>query len=116
MKKLKTFESFLNERFSDNIAYIEAVKILKTLHGFSNKIKFKTENVNGYENIVYDDENLISKECLDKLKDSRFWNTEFASRIGIFSNNRINIGFEKSAQDILNIKDFDKKEWKPGNY
>jgi hypothetical protein len=116
MKKLKTFKSFLNESFSDKIAYIEAVNILKTLHEFSNKIKFKTENVNGYENIVYDDENLITKECLDKLKDRRFWNTEFTSTIGKFSNNRINIKFEKLAQDILNIKDFDKKDWKPGNY
>lgn len=109
MKNIKTFNGFLNESFGDKIAYIEAVKLLKTLHEFSNKIKFKTENVNGYENIVYDGPGLISKECLDKLKDRRFWNTEFASTIGKFSNNRINISFEKLAQDILNIKDFGKK-------
>jgi uncharacterized protein YkvS len=114
VKSIKIQESKVNERFSDSASYTEIVKILKSLHAFSDKIKFATENVNGIENIVYDDEKMITKGLLGELSNPKFWNTEFASSKGVFSNKRVNIRFEKSAQDILNIKDFDKKDWTPG--
>ncbi len=117
MNHIPTFDEFLNESFRSELeAYKEAVEILKTLHSFSNRIKFRVEDVNRYENIVYDDKDMITQECLDRLKNRNFWNTEFASTIGKFPNNRINISFEKSAQDILNIKDFDKKDWSPKDF
>ena len=120
MKNLQTFEEFLNENlnesFSDPIAYKEAVNILQTLHGFSNEISFRVEDVNRIYNIVYDDPKGLTEDCLKKLKNSNFWNTEFAPSTGKFSGGRINIHFEKTAQEILNIEDFDKKTWSPKKY
>jgi len=119
MKHVQTFESFLNESTSfgsKSDAYKEAVDILKKLHLYAGKIEFRTENVNGVDNIVYDDEKMITQGILDKLKDRRFWNTGFDASIGKFSNKRININFNKSVQDILNIKDFDKKDWSPKEF
>ena len=120
MKNLQTFEEFLNENlnesYSDKDAYKNAVDILKTLHGFSDKIKFRTEYVNGIYNIVYDDPKGMTEDCLKNLKSNKFWNTEFAPSTGKFSNVRVNIHFDKSAQEILNIEYFDKKDWTPKSY
>ena len=120
MKNLQTFEEFLNENlnesYSDKDAYKAAVDILKTLHGFSDKIKFRTEYVNGIYNVVYDDPKDLTGDCLKGLKDRKFWNTEFAPSTGKFSNTRVNIGFDKSAQEILDIENFDKKDWSPKSY
>ena len=90
---------------------ISIIDILKELHSFSNKIKFSIEWVNGIWNIVYDDLGQITKNCLDKLRSSKFWNTEFTPSIGIFNKERVNIRFPKSVQSILNIENFDKKDW-----
>lgn len=117
MKQFHTFEDFLNEAFrTESEAYNEVVNILKTLHSFSNRIKFRVENVNGSENIVYDDEKMITRDCLNRLKDRRFWNTGFDATTGIFGNKRVNINFHKSVQDGLNIKEFDKKDWSPKGF
>jgi hypothetical protein len=119
MKHIHTFESFLNEAASfksESDAYKEAVDILKSLHSYSNKIKFRVDNVNGTDNIVYDDEKMVTAGILDRLKDRRFWNTGFDATTGKFSGNRININFDKSVQDTLNIKDFDKKNWSPKGF
>ena len=116
MKHLKTFESFVNESYSDAAAYKAVVDILKTLHGFSNKLKFRVQDVNGIYNIVYDDPEGLTADCLKDLKDRRFWNTEFAPTTGRFGAGRININFLKSAQDILNIVAFDDRNWKPGKF
>jgi len=113
MKHIHTFESFLNEGLNDADARKAVVDILKTLHGFSDKIKFRTEDVNGIYNIVYDDPKGLTDDCLKDLKNSKFWNTGFASSIGKFGGNRVNIRFEKSSQEMLNIVDFDKKDWSP---
>jgi hypothetical protein len=109
MKHVKLFEQFLNE---SNKAHNDVLNILKTLHGFSNKIKFRIEEVNRHFNIVYDDPNEITQDCLKQFKDRKLWNTGFAPTIGKFANGRVNINFEIEAQDLLNIKDFDKKDWK----
>ncbi len=116
MKHIQTFESFLNESYSDTAAYKAAVDILKTLHSFSDRIKFRVQDVNGIYNIVYDDPEGLTADCLKDLKNSRFWNTEFAPTTGRFGAGRININFLKSAQDILNIVAFDDKNWSPGKY
>jgi hypothetical protein len=42
MKHVKLFEQFLNE---SNKAHNDVLNILKTLHGFSNKIKFRISNM-----------------------------------------------------------------------
>ena len=109
MKRVKLFEEFLNENTK---AYNDVLNILKTLHGFSNKIKFSIEDVNRRYNIVYDDPNEITQDFLKQFKDRKFWNTGFAPTIGKFANGKVNINFEIEAQDLLNIKDFDKKDWK----
>lgn len=120
MNKIPSFEEFLNENlnesYSNKDAYKAAVDILKTLHGFSDKIKFRTEYVNGIYNIVYDDPKEIAGNCLKDLKSNKFWNTEFAPSTGKFSNVRVNIHFDKSAQEILDIENFDKKDWSPKTY
>lgn len=87
--------------------------ILKLLHAYSNRVKFSIEDVNGYLNIVYDDTNNLTQDVLKKLKDRKFWNTDFAPTIGKFTNGRVNITFPKGAQDILKIQDFDKIDWDP---
>jgi hypothetical protein len=119
MNKIPSFEEFLNENlnesYSDKDAYKAAVDILKTLHGFSDKIKFRTEYVNGIYNIVYDDPKEISGNCLKDLKSNKFWNTEFAPSTAKFTD-RINLHFDKSAQEILDIENFDKKNWSPKSY
>ena len=119
MKNLQSFEEFLNENlneaYSSKDAYKNSVDILKTLHGFSDKIKFRTEWVNGIYNIVYDDPKGMAEDCLKRLKDRNFWNTEFAPSTAKFSS-RININFDKSAQEILDIENFDKKDWTPKPY
>jgi hypothetical protein len=105
----ESLETFLNEgRGTAN----DLIDILQALHEFSNVIKFSIEDVNGYLNIVYDDPKGITKDCLDRLRDRKFWNTEFAPTTGFFWG-RVNIHFEKSAQAMLNIEDFDKKIWSP---
>lgn len=106
----------LKESFNGMDSYKAAVNILKDLHGFSDKIRFRTEDVNGYYNIVYDDPNNITKDLLTRLKDSKFWNTEFAPTTGKFANGRVNVTFSKPAQEVLNIKDFDQKNWSPKQY
>ena len=120
MKNIQTFEEFLNESlnesYSDKEAYKTVVDILKTLHGFSDKIKFRTEYVNGIHNIVYDDPKGMTEDYLKNLKSNKFWNTEFAPSTGKFSGGRVNIRFEKSAQEILDIENFDKKNWSPKPY
>lgn len=120
MKNLQTFYEFLNENlnesYNDKDAYKAAVDILKTLHGFSDKIKFRTEYVNGIYNIVYDDPKDLTGDCLKGLKSNKFWNTEFAPSTSKFSNVRVNINFDKSAQEILDIENFDKKNWSPKTY
>ena len=120
MNKIPSFEEFLNENlnesYSDKDAYKNAVDILKTLHRFSDKIKFRTEDVNGTYNIVYDDPKGMTEDCLKNLKSNKFWNTEFAPSTGKFSNVRVNIHFDKSAQEILDIENFDKKNWSPKPY
>ena len=103
----------LKESFSNRDSYKNVTGILKDLHTFFDEIKFRTEWVNGYYNIVYDDPNNITKHLLTKLKDSKFWNTEFAPSTGKFANGRVNIVFSKYAQKILNIEDFDQKDWSP---
>jgi hypothetical protein len=117
MKHIHTFESFLNENLKESYSELDVYKavvdILKTLHGFSSKIKFRVEDVNGYFNIVYDDAQEMTKDCLKDLQNRKFWNTGFAPTIGKFASGRINITFEKSTQEILNIQNFDKKDWKP---
>lgn len=110
-KHIKLYEEFLNESFNDSKAQDVMTEILKTLHSFSNKIKFKTEEVNGYTNIVYDDPNSITEDCLKRLKDRNFWNTDFATTVGKFGGSRVNIAFNKKMQDLLNIKDFDNLDW-----
>ena len=120
MNKIPSFEEFLNENlnesYSDKDAYKAAVDILKTLHGFFDKIKFSTEDVNRYYNIVYDDPKDLTGDCLKGLKSNKFWNTEFAPSTGKFSGGRVNIHFDKSAQEILDIENFDKKNWSPKSY
>ena len=106
----------LNESYNDKDAYKAAVDILKTLHGFSDKIRFSTEDVNRIYNIVYDDPKEITGDCLKGLKSNKFWNTEFAPSTGKFPNGRVNINFNKSAQEILDIENFDKKDWSPKTY
>lgn len=86
---------------------------LKLLHKYSNRVKFSIEDVNGHLNIVYDDPNKLTQDCLKKLKDRKFWNTDFAPTIGKFTNGKVNIAFAPGAQDILKIKDFDKIDWDP---
>jgi hypothetical protein len=95
----------------------EIVDILKELHSslFSNQIRVRIENVNGYDNIVYDDPNMITKGILGKLRNSKFWNTGFDPTIGVFEGSRVNIVFQKHVQDNLNIANFDKQDWEP-NY
>ena len=93
--------------------YESLVKILETLHSFSDKIEFSTQEVNGYYNIVYDDPEQITKDSLKALRSREFWNTEFVPSVAIFDNNRVNIHFEKPAQEILNIKDFNNSNWTP---
>jgi len=110
MKNLQTFDEFLNE---GNVTVNDAIDILKTLHGFSSKIKFSVEDVNGYLNIVYDDPKGLTVDCLKKLKDRKFWNTDFAPTTGTFPGGRVNINFGKLVQSDLNIEDFDKKIWSP---
>jgi hypothetical protein len=112
MKHIPTFESFLNES-NDSNSFKAVVDILKTLHGFSKEIQFSTEDVNRVWNIVYDDPKGLTNDCLTKLRDRKFWNTDFAPSIGKFANGRVNIAFEKSVQDILNIENFDDKNWEP---
>ena len=120
MNKIPSFEEFLNENlneaYSDKDAYKAVVDILKTLHGFSDKIRFSTEDVNRHYNIVYDDPKEITGDCLKGLKSNKFWNTEFAPSTGKFENGRVNINFDKSAQEILDIENFDKKDWSPKTY
>jgi len=106
----ESFEAFLNE---GNATVNDAIDILKTLHGFSGKIKFSIEDVNGYLNIVYDDPKGVTTDCLKRLKDRKFWNTDFAPTTGTFPGGRVNINFGKSAQAMLNLEDFDKKVWSP---
>ncbi len=106
----ESLESFLNE---GNATVNDAIDILKTLHGFSSKIKFSVEDVNGYLNIVYDDPRGLTVDCLKKLKDRKFWNTDFAPTTGTFPGGRVNINFGKLVQSDLNIEDFDKKIWSP---
>lgn len=93
----------------------EIVNILKELHSFSDRIKFRTDWVNGVWNIVYEDKDMITKDVLRKLRDRKFWNTSFAPSVGVFGSRRVNIGFEKSVQDNLNIENFNKQGWKPNN-
>lgn len=113
MKHVKLFEEFVNESFNDSKAHSTMLEILKNLHSFSNEIKFLTEEVNGLYNIVYDDPKGITEDSLKKMKDRNFWNTDFATTIGKFGGSRVNIAFEKPAQDLLNIKEFDKTSWSP---
>jgi hypothetical protein len=115
MKHVKLFEEFTNESFNDSKAYSTMVEILKTLHSFSNEIKFRTEEVNGHYNIVYDDPKGTTEDSLKGMKDRNFWNTDFATTIGKFGGSRVNIAFQKSVQDLLNIKEFDKTSWSPKN-
>lgn len=103
----------LNESYNDKDAYKAAVDILKTLHGFSDKIRFSIEEVNRYYNIVYDDPKGLTSDCLKRLSDNKFWNTEYAPTTGKFPNGRVNITFQKSSQEILDIENFDKKNWSP---
>jgi hypothetical protein len=107
-----TIKESINES-NDSSSYKSVVDILKTLHSFSNRIKFRTQDINGYYNIVYDDLNQLTKNSITALKNRKLWNTEFEATVANFDNNRINIRFEKPAQEILNIKDFDKKNWTP---
>jgi hypothetical protein len=111
MKNLHTFEEFLNE--ADTASYKTVVDILKTLHEFSKEIKFSTEEVNRVWNIVYDDPKGLTDDCLKKLRDRKLWNTDFAPSVAKFDGTRVNIRFEKSVQDILDIENFDnfKNEW-----
>jgi hypothetical protein len=109
MKNLHTFEEFLNE--ADNTSYNIVVDILKNLHGFSNKIRFSTEDVNRVWNIVYDDPKGLTDDCLNKLRDRKLWNTDFSPSIGKFHSTRVNISFDKSVQDYLDIENFDDKNW-----
>jgi hypothetical protein len=104
------FESFLNEDV-DSTAYKTVVNILKDLHEFSNEIRFSTEDVNRVWNIVYDDPKGLTNDCLNKLRDRKLWNTDFAPSIGKFHGTRVNIGFDKSVQDYLDIENFDDKNW-----
>jgi len=110
MKNLQTYDEFLNE---GTATVNDAIGILKTLHGFYSKIKFSVEDVNGHLNIVYDDPKDLTVDCLKKLKDRKFWNTDFAPTIGTFPGGRVNINFGKLVQVDLNIEDFDKKIWSP---
>lgn len=112
-KRVRTFESFLNESLNDSEAYRIVVDLLKTLHSFTGKIKFRTEDVNGYYNIVYDDPSGLTEDIFKGLKSHKLWNTGFSPATAKFGGDRINIRFDKTAQDILNIKDFDKKDWSP---
>ena len=89
------------------------LSILTTLHGFSNRVKFSIEDVNGRLNIVYDDPSNLTQDVLKQLRDRKFWNTDVAPAIGRFENGRVNITFPKGAQDILKIQDFDKINWDP---
>ena len=116
MKYFQLFESFINEAYSDAAAYKAAVGILKTLHDFSDKLKFRVQDVNGIYNIVYDDPEGLTADCLKDLKDSRFWNTEFTPTVARFGAGRININFLKPAQDVLKIVAFDDRNWKPGKF
>jgi hypothetical protein len=111
-KLYKIHNESVNES-NDSSSYKSVVDILKTLHSFSNKIKFRIQYINGYYNIVYDDTNQITKNSIAALKNRKFWNTMFGATTANFGNDRINIRFEKPAQEILNIEDFDKKNWKP---
>lgn len=104
-------KQFLNEAFDNSKAHSDMLEIIKTLHSFSNEIKFRTEEVNGHYNIVYDDPKGTTEDSLKKMKNRKFWNTEFAPTIGKFRGSRVNITFGKSVQDMLNIKDFDQKNW-----
>lgn len=113
MKHVHTFESFLNESLNDSDAYKVVADLLKTLHSFTGKIKFRIENVNGYYNIVYDDPSGLTEDIFKGLKSHKLWNTGFSPATAKFGGDRINIHFDKTAQDILNIKDFDKKDWSP---
>ena len=118
--KLSKFRSIIREEVFkmvnedlNNTAGVqkEILQILKTLHAFSDKIKFRVQNVNGTDNIVYDDEQMLTQGIISKLKDRKFWNTGFDATIGKFPGNRINISFDKSVQDKLNIRNFDKTDW-----
>jgi hypothetical protein len=111
-KLYKIHNESVNES-NDSSSYKSVVDILKTLHSFSNKIKFRIQYINGYYNIVYDDTNQLTKNSIEALKNRKFWNTMFGATTANFGNDRINIRFEKPAQEILNIEDFDKKNWKP---
>ena len=104
----------VNEESLDNQAlYTDVVNILKTLHKLSDKIRFSVQEVNGIYNIVYDDSQDITKNILMKLRDHKFWNTEFAPTTGKFANGRVNINFSKKAQEVLDIQNFDKQSWSP---
>jgi hypothetical protein len=103
----------LKENMNESSAYNDVVNILKDLHGFSDKIRFSTEDVNRVWNIVYDDPKGLTDECLAKLRDRKFWNTDYAPSIGKFANGRVNLHFEKSVQDYLDIENFDDKNWSP---
>jgi len=103
----------LKENMNESSAYNDVVDILKDLHGFSKEIRFSTEDVNRVWNIVYDDPKDLTKGCLTQLRDRRFWNTDYAPSIGKFANGRVNLHFEKSVQDYLDIENFDDKNWSP---
>jgi hypothetical protein len=97
------------------VVKMDVIDILRNLHKFSNEIKFRVMEVNGYYNIVYDDPKGVTQDCLNNLKNRKFMNTGFDAVIGKFGS-RVNIVFEKSAQIILNIQEFDKKDWSPKKY
>lgn len=111
----------LNESLSKQDIEIlpQLLKLLKDLHSLRNKIKIRTEWVNGYWNIVFNDPEYISKEIMEKLKSIKTVNTFFDKSTLIVpymeNGKTVNIHFSKEAQKFLNIENFDKDDWKIEN-
>lgn len=91
--------------------------VLNKLHSLRDRIKIRTEEVNGYWNIAFNDVDNISEHIIKELKSLRTTNTffDFSTLVVPYNNTgkTINIRFKKEAQEFLNIKNFDKVDWKP---
>ncbi len=112
-RRIRTTESFLNESLNDSEAYKIVVDLLKTLHSFTGKIEFDVENIYGYYNIVYYDPSGLTEDILTRMRNQRLSDSIFAPDIAEFGGDQIQMRFDEDVQDMLNIKDFDKKYWRP---
>jgi hypothetical protein len=103
--------------YQDKKILPQIVSALEKIHKLRNKIKIRTEWVNGYWNIVFNDIDYISKNAIDEFKSIRNQNTFFATSSLIVpymeTGKTVNIHFTKKAQDFLDIENFDKNTWSP---